>query len=117
MENIKHVGIVVHRMDDLWQATRTALGLALGNYYAYLFLLDAPVEMDDKLKENLELMEEMECEYYSNRPDNEPHTFRYLSTDNIAKKLKAMDIVIPFGNRIAAPPGQLPILWMLTSDA
>lgn len=115
MENIKHVGIVVHRMEDVWQATRTALGLAVGNYYAYLFLMDVPVEMSDALQENLEWLEDMECVCASNLKRNEESAFTYMSTEKIAQKLKEMDIVIPFGNSIDAPPGRLPIVWDLDS--
>ncbi len=113
MENIKHVGIVVNRMDDLWQGTRSALGLAVGNLYAYLFLLDVPVEMTDEIMENLEWLEDMECECFSNIRENEKFNFVYLSTDKIAKKLKQMDLVIPFGNRVEAPPGRMAIHWLL----
>ena len=113
MENIKHVGIVVNRMEDLWQGTRSALGLAVGNMYAYLFLLDVPVEMTDEILENLEWLEDMECECFSNIRENEKHHFIYLPTDKIAKKLKQMDLVIPFGNRVEAPPGRMAIHWLL----
>ncbi|BBD08481.1 hypothetical protein [Desulfovibrio ferrophilus] len=114
MENIKHVGMIVHRFEDLWQCTRSALGLAVGNYFSYMFLLDVPAEMNEKLQENFEwLVEDMECECYSNVRFKEEHLIKYLTTDAIAKKLKEMDIVIPFGNRMEAPVGRMPILWML----
>jgi hypothetical protein len=113
MENIKHVALIINRMDDLWQGTRSALGLAVANYYAYLFLLDVPVEATDELLENLEWLEDMECECFSNIRENEQHGFGYLPTDTIARKLKQMDIVVPFGNRSEAPRGRMPINWML----
>jgi hypothetical protein len=114
MENIKHVGVLVQRYQDLWQATRTALGLAVGNYYAYLFLIDIPLEITEALRENLEwLVEDMECECYSNVRHEEEELIKYLSTEKIGKKLKEMDIVIPFGNRMEAPVGKMPLLWML----
>ena len=113
MENIKHVGLIVNRMEDLWQGTRSALGLAVGNLYSYLFLLDVPVDITDEIQENLEWLEDMECEYYSNIQGNEEYGFVYLTTDKIAKKLKQMDLVIPFGNRVEAPPGRMAIHWLL----
>lgn len=114
MENIKHVGLVVHRQADFWQGTRSALGLAVGNFYAYLFLVDMPEDIDEKIQENLEwLVEDMECECWSNTRYSPESLVRYMSTEKIAKKLKEMDIVIPFGNRRSAPMGKLPILWML----
>ena len=113
MDNIKHVAIVINRMEDLWQGTRSALGLAVGNMYSYLFLLDVPVEITDAIQENLDWLDDMECECYSNLRENEKHGFSYMSTDKIAKKLKQMDLVIPFGNRVEAPPGRMVINWLM----
>ena len=115
MENIKHIGVIVHRQEDLWQGTRTALGLAVGNYYAYLFLLDAPVQINEELQGNLEWLQDMECLCYSNVKQNEEHMFAYMPMEKIAKKLKEMDLVIPFGNRIEAPPGRMPIKWLIAA--
>ena len=113
MENIKHVAIVVNRMEDVWQGTRSALGLAVGNMYSYLFVLDVVVEMTDPIQENVEWLEDMECSCWSNVRENEKHGFTYLPTDKIAKKLKQMDLVIPFGNRTEAPPGRMVINWLV----
>lgn len=99
MEHIKHCGVVVRRPEDIWEGTRTALGLAAHNYWAYLFVLDTPVEMTEALTENLEWLEEMECEAVSNLEENTAHGFRYLATEQIARELKKMDLVIPFGKK------------------
>ena len=100
MENIKHCAVVVRRPQDVWEGTRTALGLAAHNYWAYLFVFDVQVEMNDALEENLEWLEEMECETYSNLRANEQHGFNYIPLDKLARELKKMDLVIPFGNRV-----------------
>lgn len=100
MDNIKHIGVIVHRQEDLWQATRTCLGLAVGNFFANLFIVDIRVEINEQLKENLEWLDDMECPYCSNLQSNENHQIEYLTTEKIAKKLKEMDIVIPFGNSL-----------------
>ncbi|THB63860.1 MAG: hypothetical protein D6E12_16120 [Desulfovibrio sp.] len=112
MENIKHVGIIIHRMEDLWQGTRTALGLAVGNFYANLFLVNVPIEITQEILDNLEWLEDMECPCYSNMRKNEEYHFTYMPLETIAKKLKEMDIVVPFGNSIKAPPGKLAITWL-----
>lgn len=99
MENVKHCAVVVRRPQDVWEGTRTTLGLAAHNYWSYLFVLDVEVKMTDALKENLEWLEEMECPFISNSEKNSAHGFKYLPTDKIARELKKMDLVIPFGDR------------------
>lgn len=99
MENIKHCAIVVRRPEDIWEGTRTALGLAAHNYWAYLYVIDTAVEMNDALEENLEWLEEMECEYVSNLEENTRHGFKFMPLEKLARELKKMDLVIPFGNR------------------
>ena len=99
MENIKHCAVIVRRPEDVWEGTRTALGLAAHNYWAYLFVVDVAVEMTEKPEENLEWLEEMECPFISNVETNHQYGFQYLPMEQLARELKKMDIVIPFGNR------------------
>ncbi|MCP4370187.1 MAG: hypothetical protein GY797_19040 [Deltaproteobacteria bacterium] len=99
MENIKHCAVIVRRPEDVWEGTRTTLGLAAHNYWAYLFVVDVTIEMYPELEENLEWLEEMECPFISNIEENSQHGFQYLSLEKLARELKKMDLVIPFGNR------------------
>jgi len=99
MENIKHCAVVVRRAQDVWEGTRTALGLAAHNLWAYLFVIDVKVEMTEALQENLEWLEEMECAYISNVEENTRHGFELLPIEKLARELKKMDLVIPFGDR------------------
>jgi len=99
LENIKHCAVVVRRAQDIWEGTRTALGLAAHNYWAYLFVLDVEVEMTEALEENLEWLEEMECPCISNIEQNSRWGFRYMPIEMLARELKKMDLVIPFADR------------------
>ena len=99
MEHIKHCAVLVNRPEDIWEGTRTALGLAAHNLWAYLYVIDVEVEMTEALKENLEWLEEMECEYISNHEGNLKNGFKFVPLEKIAAELKKMDLVIPFADR------------------
>lgn len=69
------------------------------NYWAYLFVVDVTIDMDEKLEENIEWLEEMECPIISNVEENGTFGFQFLPIEKLARELKKMDLVIPFGNR------------------
>ena len=99
MENIKQCAVIVRRPEDLWEGTRTSLGLAAHNYQAHLYVLDFTVEMTEALEDNLDWFAEMECDFFSDVEANSTHGFKILSLEQIAVELNNMDLIIPFGNR------------------
>ena len=96
---IKHFAVVVRRTDDVWVGTRMTVGLEALIYWGYLFVLDVCIDMNEALEENLEWLEEMECPCISNLEVNSQYGFDIMPLEKLARELKKMDLVIPFGNR------------------
>jgi hypothetical protein len=97
MLEIKEVAFVVRNDEDLWECTRSALGLAVENFYVSLFVLDFEVEFTDALKENMEWLQDLEVSLYSNsRTNTDNGHFRYRGFSEIAESLNHHDLVITF---------------------
>lgn len=97
MKKIRDIALLIRNKEDLFEGSRSSLGLAVENFFVHMFVLGVEVEMTEKYKANLDWLNDMEARCYSdNRANAEKYDFEYISTDRISRKLTQMDLVIPF---------------------
>ena len=92
------IAVLVKEVDQQYEALRTSLGLLLEMAEVQMFVLDHEIaNMDEAYSENMEFLDEMEGERYTNNTANaEKYGFKFLTTAEIAEKLKEASLVIPF---------------------
>jgi hypothetical protein len=97
MAAIKKVAFVVRNEEDFWECTRSALGLAVENFYVSLIVLDCEVKLTDALTENVEWLQDLEVSLYSNNQTNvDRGQFQYRDLSEIGETLNRNDLVITF---------------------
>jgi hypothetical protein len=92
------IAVLVKEVDQQYEALRTSLGLLLEMAEVQMFVMNHEIaNMDEAYSENMEFLDEMEGERYTNNAANaEKYGFKFLTTQEIAEKLKEASQVIPF---------------------
>ena len=92
------IAVLIKDKDQQYEGLRTSLGLLLEMAEVQMFVLNHEiVNMDDAYSENMEFIDEMEGERFTNNTVNaEKYGFKYLTTSEIGEKLKQASLVIPF---------------------
>ena len=92
------IAVLVKDVDQQYEALRTSLGLLLEMAEVQMFVMNHEIEnMDEAYSENMAFLDEMEGERYTNNAANaEKYGFKFLTTPEIAERLKAASLVIPF---------------------
>lgn len=95
MENI---AVLIKDVEQQYEGLRTSLGLLLEAASVQMYVLNHEIEnMDEAYRENMEFIDEMEGERYSNNPVNvEKYGFQPITIEEMLVKLKEADLIIPF---------------------
>ncbi len=95
---MKTVAVVVRDTAQQYEALRTSLGLLLESLNVQMYVLDHEIaNMDEAYSENMEFLDEMEGERFSNNSANvEKYGFQHVTLEQVSRRLNEADIVIPF---------------------
>jgi hypothetical protein len=95
---VDKVAVLIKDVDQQYEGLRTSLGLLLEAASVQMYVLNHEIKnMDEAYRENMEFIDEMEGERYSNHPANvEKYGFKPVTTEELLIKLKEIDLIIPF---------------------
>lgn len=95
---MKKVAVLVNDERQQYEGLRSSLGMMLYNTAVQMFVVDKEIaDMDEAYKDNMEFLDEMEGERFSNNPANvEKYGFKYASVEQMGEMLRQADLIIPF---------------------
>lgn len=95
---MKNVAVVIKDVPQQYEGLRVSLGALLDDVDIRMFVLNHEIEnMDEAYRDNMEFIDEMEGERFSNNTTNvEKYGFTHATIRETAEMLRTADIVIPF---------------------
>ncbi len=92
------IAVLIKDKDQQYEGLRTSLGLLLEMAEVQMFVLNHEIaDMNEAYAENMEFIDEMEGERFSNnRANAQKYGFKFATTAEIGKMLKQASLVIPF---------------------
>jgi len=92
------IAVLIKNKDQQYEGLRTSLGLLLEMAEVQMFVLNHEIaDMTEAYSENMEFIDEMEGERYSNNTENaEKYGFKFATITEIGEMLKQASLVIPF---------------------
>ena len=95
---MKKAVVLVKDIAQQYEGLRTSLGLLLEDTEVTMVVLhDEIATMDEAYGDNMDFLDEMEGERFSNNSANvEKYGFKYATMKEIGAKLNEADVVIPF---------------------
>jgi hypothetical protein len=95
---MKKAVVLIKDIEKQYEGLRTSLGLLLEDTEVTMVVLHHEIaNMDEAYSDNMEFLDEMEGERFSNNSANvEKYGFKYATLSDVAAKLNGADVVIPF---------------------
>ena len=87
--------------DDIWECTRSAIGLGVENLFVGLFIINAIIEMDSQeeaYQDQLEMIGDLEGRIFTNVPQNKEQydSIEFMTLKEMAQKIREYDLVTTF---------------------
>jgi len=101
MKNVEKVAFLVRDQEQVWECSRSALGLGVENMTVGLFIIGAEIDVagrEEALTERLEMISDLDGEIFSNVQEN-VQAWEFIqpaSLEEIAERLKGYDLVVTF---------------------
>ena len=95
---MKQAAIIIKDTQQQYEGLRTSVGLLLAGMRVQMFVLHHEIEtMDEAYRDNMQFMDEIGGERYSNNSENaEKYGFAHVTIAQAAARIRKADIVIPF---------------------
>ncbi len=95
---MKKVAVLIRDPEQQYEGLRSSLGMLLYETEVQMFVLDHEIaDMNEAYHDNMEFLDEMEGERFSNNRVNvEKYGFQYADIEQIGELLQRADLVIPF---------------------
>ncbi len=95
---MRMAAVIIRDPEQQYEGLRTSIGLLLENIKVQMFVLHHEiVDMDEAYRDNMEFVDEMKGERYSNNSANvENFGFQHVTLTDVARKIGAADVIIPF---------------------
>ena len=95
---MKKVAVIIKEPGQQYEGLRTSLGTLLEDAAIKMIILDHEIaDMNEAYSDNMEFLDEMEGERFSNNAVNvEKYGFKNASIEEIGQYLNEADVVIPF---------------------
>ncbi len=92
------IAVLIKDKEQQYEGLRTSLGLLLEMAEVQMFVLNHEIaDMDEAYSENMEFIDEMEGERFTNNRENEEkYGFKFATNAEIGKMLTKASLVIPF---------------------